>query len=106
MVAQLAQEQSLRDEHDRKVAWFLLRIDDEGGQHHLRITFQYWHDFIEDGKTADSLSSVTAEAERLRRMHRADIRRLMGQLMSVEDVSLKHAILGCWREHTSDVRSE
>ena len=70
--AQLAAEQRVRQEHDRKVAWVLLRMDDERGLAHRQVFFESWRDLIEDAKLAANMSNVTAQAERYRRMHRAD----------------------------------
>lgn len=102
----LAEQERIRDEHDKKMERVLLKMDGERGHVSVEIMFGAWQDYVEQKKVAGSMDSITAEAERLREMHRADVRKLLFSLASEEDSAALQACIGCWREVIMDKRKE
>eukprot|EP00746_Dinoflagellata_sp_MGD_P141020 gnl/MRDRNA2_/MRDRNA2_74187_c0_seq2.p1 gnl/MRDRNA2_/MRDRNA2_74187_c0~~gnl/MRDRNA2_/MRDRNA2_74187_c0_seq2.p1 ORF type:complete len:3156 (+),score=773.43 gnl/MRDRNA2_/MRDRNA2_74187_c0_seq2:357-9470(+) len=101
---QLAEQERIRDIHDKKMEYILLQMDDERGHVSIEILFGVWHDYIEQKKLAASMGNVSAEAERLREMHRADVRRLLFSLASEENSAAVQVCISCWHEVITDVQ--
>merc|ERR1719329_880195 len=100
--AQLAQEQRLKEAHDQKMKWTLMKMESGNNAFLLQCTHDSWRDYIVESKKISAMSEAESRAERFREMHRADVRRLAYQLVAKDKVGAVHVVWAAWREVVSD----
>lgn len=100
--AQLAQEQRLKEAHDQKMKWTLMKMESGNKAFLLQCTHESWHDYIVENKRTAAMSETERRAELFREMHRKDVRRLAYQLVASDKVGVVHVVWAAWREIVSD----
>merc|ERR1719421_1513700 len=98
--AELAERMRLKEIHDQKIAGVLWKMEGERSQGHLQILFHNWRTIVDDKHQ----TGLAAEAEHLKELHRADIRKLIFKFAELDDASALAAMFRCWLEVILDAR--
>lgn len=101
----LAEQARIEKEHDDRMKYVLLRWEGHTQDFTVQLLFQAWRDYIEDSKQALALSSITAEAERIRVRRETDVRALLFKTVEKDDGMVIHAAFAAWRDDTKDEKA-
>lgn len=108
----LAAKRRAKEMYDYKIMGVLVKMEADNNHFLTLAAFRTWHDMIDELALAQmeaeltrrgfEITQISAQADRMRQLHKGPVRRSMYKIADMNDDVIKKAILGVWREYMLD----